>query len=101
LKNVSPHEKESKRGTTIHFLTKSPCPYSLYAFARYDVAAIATGYSIEDPAEFASRITALMSSSTGGFSTAAASSSSSASSEPSEPEAKPQEVTAEVVEEES
>ena len=32
---------------------------------RYDVAAIATGYNIEDPAEFASRITALMSGSSG------------------------------------
>jgi len=49
------------------------------------VAAIATGYSIEDPAEFAARITALMSSDAA-FSAAPSSDS------------KPEEVTAEVVE---
>ena len=70
---------------------------------RYDVAAIATGYNIEDPAEFASRITALMSGSSGFSAPATA---AEKVEEPKEEEAKeakedddkPEEVTAEVVE---
>ena len=61
------------------FATPSP------SSCRYDVAAIATGYSIEDPAEFAARITALMSS------------DAAFSAMPSS-DSKPEEVTAEVVE---
>lgn len=66
---------------------KSPDSDDTKAFGTliYDVAAIATGYSIEDPAEFAARITALMSSDAA-FSAAPSSDS------------KPEEVTAEVVE---
>jgi heat shock protein beta len=69
----------------------------------YDVAAIATGYNIEDPAEFASRITVLMS---GGGSSAPAPAAKKAKKAKKEKakkeekpkEDKPEEVTAEVVE---
>ena len=55
----------------------------------YDTAALAGGYSIDDPAEFASRVTALMGGNVG--------SSSSAAPEVAE-EQQDEEVTAEVVE---
>ena len=67
----------------------SPC-FPLVHLDSYDTAALAGGYSIDDPAEFASRVTALMGGNLG----------VSAAAAPEEPSDEPptEEVAAEIVE---
>mmetsp|Transcript_988 Transcript_988/g.3242 ORF Transcript_988/g.3242 Transcript_988/m.3242 type:complete len:246 (+) Transcript_988:1567-2304(+) len=82
------HPIVSKLKTMVDIAPESGSTKS-YATLMYDVAALASGYSIEDPSDFATRITELM--------TGVSSSSSSSETDSPPDDGEPENVEAEVV----